>query len=78
MIVRNPPVPSPMVYAVRGAPLYAESRCDDPRHPALGSVSMTWYRLGEGLVELVDRVAAPQKLSGAEVFIQKLSLPVFL
>jgi hypothetical protein len=33
--------------------------------------------MGEGLVELADRVAAPQKISEAEISIQKPAIPGF-
>jgi hypothetical protein len=36
-----------------------------------GSLSITGYRLGEGLVEHMDRVAAPRKMVGTIVFSKK-------
>jgi hypothetical protein len=39
---------------------------------------MIWYQLGEWLVELVDRVAAPQKIYGAKMLIQNPPYQFFL
>jgi hypothetical protein len=64
------PYPSPAVYIVRGPPIRAVCRCDKPRHNAWGSLSINLYRLGEGLVKHMDRVAAPQKVVGTGTFIQ--------
>jgi hypothetical protein len=36
---------------------------------------MIRFRMGEGLVKLADRVAAPQNISGAGILIQKLYVP---
>jgi hypothetical protein len=40
-------------------------------------MSMTGYRLGEGVIEHMDRVAVPHKMSGAEISIRKYFVPVF-
>jgi hypothetical protein len=37
-----------MVYVVRGPPLLAKCRCDNPRHLASGNVSIIGFRRGEG------------------------------
>jgi hypothetical protein len=69
-IVRNPPLPSPFGLRCQGcASISKVPLC--PRHPALGSLSTTWYRLGERLVEHADRVATPQKISGSEIIYPK-------
>jgi hypothetical protein len=44
-----------VVYVVRGPPIRALCRYDNPRHIASGSLSITTCRLGEGLVEHTDR-----------------------
>jgi hypothetical protein len=71
------PYPPPVVYVVKGPPLKIECRCDNARHPALGSLSITKYRLGERLVELADRVATPQKMLGTVMIYPKPSVPDF-
>jgi hypothetical protein len=40
-------------------------------------MSITWYRLGEGLVEHMDRVAVPQNMEGTGLFSQKTPYRVF-
>jgi hypothetical protein len=40
-------------------------------------MSITPHRLGEGWVEHMDRVAAPQNMVGTEVLIRKPSIPFF-
>jgi hypothetical protein len=40
-------------------------------------MSITGYRLGEGLVEHTGRVAVPQKMVGTGIFSQKPPVPVF-
>jgi hypothetical protein len=60
-----------MVYVVRGPPLRAVCRYDNPRHTARGSLLITGYILGEGLVEHKDRVAVPQKMVGTGIFFSK-------
>jgi hypothetical protein len=40
-------------------------------------MSITGYRLGEGLVEHKDRVAGPQEMVGTGIFSQKPPVPGF-
>jgi hypothetical protein len=71
------PYPPPVVHIVRGPHVRAMCRWDNPWHNAWGNLSRTGYRLRDGLVEPMDRVAASQNMLGLETFIRKPSVPVF-
>jgi hypothetical protein len=52
-------------------------RYDNPRHTASCSLSITGYRLREGWVGHMDRVAAPQKVLGTGIFSKNPPYRVF-
>jgi hypothetical protein len=53
-------------------------RYDNPGHTTLGSLSTVGCRLGEGLVEHMDRVAAPHKMVSKQICIQQPPYRAFM